>query len=454
MSIDNISQSNYFLDFPIIWLTLLVIFIWGVKIFTKKPSQKVLLIDFACYKPLATQMCTIEKTLKIAKLMGNYSDEILDKMRMAMKKVGLGDFTYLPETLLTKSPNLCLETSLKEAQSVMFGALDMLFEKTKIDPKDIGILIVNCSVFDPVPSLSCMIVNHYKMNENVLSYNLGGMGCTAGLLAVRLANQLLQVHESTYALILSTENTSHCCYLGKDQSKLIPNCTFRVGGAAILLSNRSSDRNSCKYELLHDVHYNGASSDRSYKSILQEEDDDGLVGVSITKDLLVAATNAIETNLTLLGPLILPLSEKILFLKNIVTRRIFGVKKYVPNFTKMDHFLPHVGGLPVLNQLQKILGFSDLAMEASKISLKRFGNTSSSSIWYLLAYAEAKGRIKKGDKIWQMAFGSGFKCSSVIWRAIKIVDSNDMKNPWNEESEALIDLNLDNNAPSHGYFEI
>ncbi|KAM3307017.1 3-ketoacyl-CoA synthase 2-like [Capsicum chacoense] len=433
MSIDNISQSNYFLDFPIIWLTLLVIFIWGVKIFTKKPSQKVLLIDFACYKPLATQMCTIEKTLKIAKLMGNYSDEILDKMRMAMKKVGLGDFTYLPETLLTKSPNLCLETSLKEAQSVMFGALDMLFEKTKIDPKDIGILIVNCSVFDPVPSLSCMIVNHYKMNENVLSYNLGGMGCTAGLLAVRLANQLLQVHESTYALILSTENTSHCCYLGKDQSKLIPNCTFR---------------------LLHDVHYNGASSDRSYKSLLQEEDDDGLVGVSITKDLLVAATNAIETNLTLLGPLILPLSEKILFLKNIVTRRIFGVKKYVPNFTKMDHFLPHVGGLPVLNQLQKILGFSDLAMEASKISLKRFGNTSSSSIWYLLAYAEAKGRIKKGDKIWQMAFGSGFKCSSVIWRAIKIVDSNDMKNPWNEESEALIDLNLDKNAPSHGYFEI
>ncbi|KAM3373727.1 3-ketoacyl-CoA synthase 11-like [Capsicum galapagoense] len=120
----------------------------------------------------------------------------------------------------------------------------------------------------------------------------------------------------------------------------------------------------------------------------------------------------------------------------------------------MDHFLPHVGGLPALNQLQKILGFSDLAMEASKISLKRFGNTSSSSIWYLLAYAEAKGRIKKGDKIWQMAFGSGFKCSSVIWRAIKIVDSNDMKNPWNEESEALIDLNLDNNAPSHGYFEI
>lgn len=192
MSIVNISQS--ILEFPIIiLLTVLVIFIWGLRIFIKKPSQKVFLIDFACYKPLASQTCTKEKTLQILKAMGNYSEETLDKMRVAMNKVGLGDSTYLPETLLTDSPNLCLETSLKESQNVMFGALDILFEKTKIDPKCIGILIVNCSVFNPVPSLSCMIVNHYKMNENVLSYNIGGMGCTAGLLAVRLANQLLQV---------------------------------------------------------------------------------------------------------------------------------------------------------------------------------------------------------------------------------------------------------------------
>ncbi|XP_060197717.1 3-ketoacyl-CoA synthase 20-like [Lycium barbarum] len=188
----------------------------------------------------------------------------------------------------------------------------------------------------------------------------------------------------------------------------------------------------------------------------KNEDDDGLIGISITKDLLVAATNAIETNLTLLGPLILPLSEKNLFLKNIIMRRIFGVEnieKYVPNFARIDHFLPHVGGLAVLNQLQRKLRFSDLAMEASKITLKRFGNTSTSSIWYELAYSEAKGRIKKGDKIWQMAYGSGFKCSSVIWRTIRNVDSNDLKNPWNEERDAFANLNLDNSETSYDYFE-
>ena len=75
----------------------------------------------------------------------------------------------------------------------------------------------------------------------------------------------------------------------------------------------------------------------------------------------------------------------------------------------------------MLDELQKTLGFSDVNMEASRMTLYRYGNTSSSSIWYGLAYVEAKGRVKKGDRVWQIAFGSGFKCHSIIWRAMKTV---------------------------------
>ncbi|KAJ7514802.1 hypothetical protein O6H91_23G059700 [Diphasiastrum complanatum] len=70
-----------------------------------------------------------------------------------------------------------------EAEEVMFGALDELFRKTNVSPTEIEILeilIVNCSVFNPTPSHSAMVVNRYKMKRTTRSYNLGGMGCKRG----------------------------------------------------------------------------------------------------------------------------------------------------------------------------------------------------------------------------------------------------------------------------------
>ena len=57
----------------------------------------------------------------------------------------------------------------------------------------VDILIVNCSLFNPTPSLSAMIVNHFKMASNVVTYNLNGMGCSAGVISISLARELLQV---------------------------------------------------------------------------------------------------------------------------------------------------------------------------------------------------------------------------------------------------------------------
>jgi len=42
---------------------------------------------------------------------------------------------------------------------------------------------------------------------------------------------------------------------------------------------------------------------------------------------------------------------------------------------------------------------------------------------------EAKERVKRGDRVWQIAFGSGFKCNSAVWRALRTV-KRPSRNPW------------------------
>ena len=131
---------------------------------------------------------------------GVFSEENLAFQKKILERSGLGQKTYLPPAILSIPPNPCMAEARKEAEQVMFGAIDQLLEKTGVKAKDIGILVVNCSLFNPTPSLSAMIVNHYKLRGNIQSYNLGGMGCSAGLISIDLAKQLLQV---CFALIFN-----------------------------------------------------------------------------------------------------------------------------------------------------------------------------------------------------------------------------------------------------------
>ena len=82
--------------------------------------------------------------------------------------------------------------------------------------------MVNCSLFCPTPSLSAMLVNRFKMREDILSFNLGGMGCSAGVIAIGLAQRLLKTEPEKYALVVSTENITQVIESASPRPMLAP----------------------------------------------------------------------------------------------------------------------------------------------------------------------------------------------------------------------------------------
>ncbi|KAI3949346.1 hypothetical protein MKW98_023283 [Papaver atlanticum] len=416
-----------------------VFIVMGLTIYIMSWPRPVYLVDYACYRPPSRFKISAHQFLERSQNhYGELDESLMEFQRKIVKQSGLGDETYFPEGFhnTSSTPTYTMAKAREETEQVMFGALDILFSTTSVKPKDIGILVVNCSLFNPTPSLSAMIVNKYKLRSNIKSFNLGGMGCSAGVISVDLAKDLLQVQRNTYAIVVSTENITHGAYSGSKKSMMLSNCLFRVGGAAMLLSNKSKDKRLAKYKLVHVVRTHRGSDDKAFKCVYQDQDEAGIVGVSLSRDIMATAGSALKINITTLGPLVLPVSEQLLFLATLVIKKLFNpkVKPYIPDFKlAFEHFCIHAGGRGVIDEMEKNLDLLPIHVEASRSTLHRFGNTSSSSIWYELAYIEAKGRMRKNDRVWQIALGSGFKCNSAVWVALKNVKPSTNKySPWRD----------------------
>jgi len=423
-----------------------VVLVFTMSVYFMSRPRSVYLVDFACFKPDDDLKVSKERFLEVARKSGKFDEASIGFQKRILQASGIGDETYIPKAIMSGENCTTMKEGRAEASMVMFGALDELFEKTKIKPKDVGVLVVNCSIFNPTPSLSAMIINHYKMRGNILSFNLGGMGCSAGIIALDLARDMLQANPNNYAVVVSTEMVGYNWYNGKERSMLIPNCFFRMGCSALLLSNRRRDHRRAKYSLEHIVRTHKGADDRCFRSVYQEEDGERFKGLRVSKDLMEIGGDALKTNITTLGPLVLPFSEQLQFFTTLVRRHLFGGgggsnssttatdtanKPYIPDYKlAFEHFCVHPASKAILDELQKNLELSEKNMEASRMTLYRFGNTSSSSIWYELAFLEAKGSVKRGDRVWQLAFGSGFKCNSAVWRSMRTVRKPSTNNPW------------------------
>ncbi|KAL8128996.1 hypothetical protein V2J09_018151 [Rumex salicifolius] len=391
-----------------------------------RKRRKCYLLDYECFQPTDDRAVTTQFSGQIIKRNKNLGLSDIKFILKAVVNAGLGERTYAPRNILdAKEESPTLPDAIDEIDEFLHVSIDNLLKKTGVAASDIDVLVLNVSMLATVPSLSTRVINHYKMREDVKVYNLSGMGCSASLIAIDAARSALTSRQESVAMVVTSESLSPNWYSGKNRSMFLANCLFRSGGCVMLLTNKRELESRAK--------------DESYGCCTQTDDEEGRLGFYLGKDLPRAATRCLVDNLREIAPKILPAAELIRFIMvKYVTKLVQsnpkkgggGAKPATINFkTGVDHFCIHTGGKAVIDGIGESLSLSEKDLEAARMTLHRYGNTSASSLWYVLGYMEAKKRLRRGDRVLMLSFGAGFKCNSCLWEVVRDLED---PNAWED----------------------
>ncbi|KAJ1425734.1 Thiolase-like [Sesbania bispinosa] len=349
-------------------------------------------------------MLGIEFCGKIIKRTKNLGLDEYKFLLKALVSSGIGERTYAQRTVFDgREASPTLDDGVSEMDEFFHDSIEKLLARSAISPSEIDVLVVNISMLAAVPSLSSRIINHYKMRHDIKVYNLTAMSCSASLISLDIIKTIFNSQRNKFALLVTSESLS-------------PNWS---------LKHRAMLRLKCLVRTHH------GAREEAYSCCIQKEDEQGRVGFHLGKTLPKAATTAFVDNLRVISPKILPTRELLRFLVVSLIKKLRirgsapksesgGTTKSPLNFkTGVDHFCLHAGGKAVIDGIGMSLDLSEHDLEPARITLHRFGNTSASSLWYVLGYMEAKKRLKKGDRVFMISFGAGFKCNSCLWEVMR-----------------------------------
>ncbi|PIN04550.1 Very-long-chain 3-oxoacyl-CoA synthase [Handroanthus impetiginosus] len=371
------------------------------KVFDQRRDQYCYLVHYECHKPSDDRKINTKFCGNIIARNKNLGHQEYKFLLRVIVNSGIGEETYGPRNIIACRENSpTLQDGILEMEEFFIDTLDQLFLKSGVSPQEIDVLLLNVAMLASVPSLTSLIINRYKMRDDIKSFNLTGMGCSGGLISINLVENIFKSKKNAFAIVVTTESIAPNWYSGNDKSMILTNCLFRSGGCTILLTNKRAFKNRSKLRLKCLVRTHLGASDEAQTCCMQKEDDQGRLGFHLGKNLPKIASQAFARNIASIAAKALPLKElvKYIVLKYVGKSRILNLKAGI------DHFCLHPGGTAVIEEIRKSLGLSDYDVEPG--------------LWYVLGYMEAKKRLKKGDKVWMVSFGAGFKCNSCVWEVM------------------------------------
>nr|WP_281721980.1 3-oxoacyl-[acyl-carrier-protein] synthase III C-terminal domain-containing protein [Nitrosomonas nitrosa] len=261
--------------------------------------------------------------------------------------------------------------------------------------KQLRLIITNQTVGGICPPPSSVVANCLDAPDGVECIDLGYMGCSAAIWGAELAARLLKPSET--AIILSAELTSLMTNFSGGNECLPANCVFGDGAGAFLVAKPPH-----RYKSLFRIKdFSGSviSTDTALECVRYEASD-VYHEIRIMESLPSVAMEGIKKAVR-------PMVERSFVSWDEKLRyALFG---RLPNWQrKVDYAVLHTAGNKILKGVQAGLGLSDDQVGHNFETFKKFGNTSSASVYYSLKQLWGSGRLSRGNTILFVTYGSGF----------------------------------------------
>jgi 3-oxoacyl-[acyl-carrier-protein] synthase-3 len=325
---------------------------------------------------------------------------------------------YLPENVLTNSDLLVrfpdlniadverstgierrhISASDEFASDMAMKAAQNLFEEHSIDKSEIDFLILATESPDYVgPATSCMLQQRLGLSKNIGAFDLG-IGCTGFVMALSVANGLIETGNATNVLLVTSENITK--YINPlDKSTLL---LFGDGAAAALISKSTDENKSAIHNFVFATDGRGAEElNLKYGAArfpLNKAD------MTVFTDKYGNTRN--EANLFMNGTAVFAFSVKAALdlVKTLLAKHNMAIEN-------IDQFVFHQANKIILDTIGKKLNLPEYKLY---YCLHDTGNTVSSTIPIALYHALKEKRIKKGDTLLLATFGIGFSAAGVI----------------------------------------
>ncbi len=286
----------------------------------------------------------------------------------------LADSSFLADEPGTKARN---DRYLEKARPLAAGVINQALAQAGLAPTDLDhFIVVSCTGFD-CPGLDLLLAGDLGMRPDLRRSALIGMGCQAGLTGLDRAMLELAARPQSHVLLLAVEfGTLHFQH-GKSIENMVAGALFGDGLAAVIVGP-------------------AAGGERRPR-------------------LLDTMTYTDPTTLDLMG---FHLSDRG-FQIHLATKVPKVLRAIVPDlvnqFLDRQNLKPgdvrfwgiHPGGAKIVDYLGEALNLTEADLRYSRQVLRRYGNISSVTIFFVLDEIIREGTPQPGDYILLQGFGPG-----------------------------------------------